>query len=144
MSPADADATRALDRFLDHHPLLEEKLRVRPTLVRDATFLAQRPELRDFVQRNRAAIVRLDTDPRHLLYRALLRQASAPLPIREVEVFGDLLDQEPVLERALNENPESIRDPEFLKRQPALRDFLFRRPRLAAAFSTPSSTEKHD
>jgi hypothetical protein len=140
--PSDTDSTRALDRFLDHHPLLEEKLRVNPQLVGNTTFLAQNPDLRDFARSSPAATARLSTEPRHLLYRALLRQANVPLPMRELEVFSELFDQEPALERALNENPESIRDPEFLKRQPALHRFLLQRPRLAAVFSTPSVVQK--
>jgi hypothetical protein len=138
-----ADTTRALDRFLDHHPLLEDKLRVSPQLVSDAGFLAQNPDLRDFMRSNPVA-VRLSADPRHLLYRALLRQASAPLPIRELEVFDELLDHEPALERALNENPESIRESRFLKRHPALHEFLLQRPRLAAVFLAAPLTEKHN
>lgn len=140
--PSVADATRALDRFLDHHPLSEEKLRVNPQLASDAAFLAENPDLRDFARSNPAAIARLTADPRHLLYRALLRQANAPLPMRELEVFGELFDREPTLERTLNENPESIRDPRFLKRQPALHGFLLQRPRLAAVFSTPPMAQK--
>jgi len=134
--------TRTLDRFLDHHPLLEDKLRVTPRLVSDAAFLAQNPDLRDFAGSNPAAAARLSADPRHLLYRALLRQASAPLPIRELEVFGGLLDQEPALERVLSEKPESIRNPEFLQRQRALHEFLLGQPRLAAVYLTPTVIEK--
>ena len=136
------DATRALDRFLDHHPLLEEKLRVTPRLVDDPDFLTQNPELRDFVRSNPGATARLSIEPRHLLYRALFRQANTPLSLRELEMFAELLDRAPALERTLNEKPESIRDPEFLKRQPALREFLLQRPRLSAAFSTPPLSKK--
>jgi hypothetical protein len=141
--PSAADATRALDRFLDHHPLLEEKLRVSPGLVHDADFLVQNPELRDFARSNPEAVTALNADPRHLLYRALFRQANASLHLREFEVFGELFDHEPPLERALSENPECIRDPEFVKRHLALKEFLLQRPRLAAVFSTPPSAKEN-
>jgi hypothetical protein len=137
-----ADATRALDRFLDHHPLLEEKLRMSPRLVRDEAFLAQNPDLRDFARSNPPAIARLSTERRHLLYRALLRQANVLLPMRELATFGELFDREPALERELNENPEFIREPEFLNRHPALHEFLLQRPRLGVVFSAPPPAKK--
>jgi len=140
--PSAADATHALDRFLNHHPLLEDKLRISPQLGRDEAFLTQNPDLRDFAHSNPAAIARLGTDPRHLLYRALLRQANAPMRMREIAVLDELFDREPALERALNANPELIRDPVFLQRQPALQGFLIEQPQLASAFSTHSSKNK--
>jgi hypothetical protein len=133
--PSAGDATRALDRFLNHHPLLEEQLRISPQLADDATFLARNPDLRDFARSNPDAIKRVSADPRHLLYRALLRQAHAALPMREMAVFDEVFDREPALERALNANPELIRDAAFLQRQPALKKVFRDQPRLAAAFT---------
>ena len=45
-------ALREFDRFLDHHPLLEDRLRLTPALVSQPEFLRGNPELRDFLAAN--------------------------------------------------------------------------------------------
>jgi hypothetical protein len=136
--PAVRRALREFDRFLDHHPLLEDQLRVNPQLSTNQAFLKENPELRDFLRANPKVAEGLKIYPRYFLNRALLRQASAPVSFRELALFRDLFQQQPKLEQELTENPELIRDPVFLESHPALRDFLVQHPVLARVFLPPS------
>lgn len=135
-------ALREFDRFLDHHPLLEERLRLAPQLADDKTFLEKTPELRDFLFANPAVAEGLKIYPRYFLNRALLRQASSPLSFQALAPFKELFQEHPRLEQALNEKPEVIRDPEFLNSHVVLRDFVAQRPALAQAF-LPSAVSPH-
>jgi hypothetical protein len=127
-------ALRELDRFLDHHPLLEDELRLSPALRTDARFLAANPDLRGFLATLPDLSAALQTYPRYFLYRALLREALAPLKHSEIALLGELLDKEPALERSLIRRPAAIRDAPFLAAHPSLRDFLQAHPPLDRVF----------
>jgi hypothetical protein len=127
-------ALREFDRFLDHHPLLEDELRLSPALRTDTRFLAANPDLRGFLVTMPELPAALQTYPRYFLYRALLREALAPLKHSEIARLGDLLDQEPALERSLIRRPAAIRDAPFLAAHASLRDFLQTHPPLDRVF----------
>jgi len=129
---------RDFDRFLDHHPLLEDRLRLSPQLTTDTTFLETHPELRDFLHANPNIAEGLKVYPRYYLNRALLRQASAPVSFHDLGALKDLFQSQPKLEQELNENPELIRDSGFLETHAVLRDFLMQHPALARVFLPPS------
>jgi hypothetical protein len=132
--PAVRRALREFDRFLDHHPLLEDRLRLDLQLAANQAFLEQNPELSDFLRANPNVAEGLKTYPRYFLNRALMRQASAPVSFRELAPFKDLFQEQPKLEQELKENPDSIRDPVFLESHPALRDFLVQHAALGQVF----------
>jgi len=132
--PAVRRALREFDRFLDHHPLLEEQLRLHPRLAANADFLEKTPELRDFLRANPKAAEGLQMYPRYFLNRALLRQANAPLAFADLAPLRDFFVQHPQLEWELTKNPELIRDHVFLDTHPALRDVLTQNPALARVF----------
>src|ERR1017187_365769 len=125
---------REFDRFLDHHPLLEDDLRLDPALTGDNAYLKKHAELCDFLSANPDVVLGLKHYPRYFLYRALLRQANAPLRYSEIAQLRALLDEQPALERALAANPEAIRDPTFLQEHPPLRDFLDQHVELGQVF----------
>jgi hypothetical protein len=135
-------ALREFDRFLDHHPLLEDQLRIDPDLITDKAFLEKTPGLLGFLKENRNVVDGLKLYPRYFLNRAFLRQASAPISFSSLAAFRDLFQQQPTLERALTANPELIRDPAFVKSNAALRDFFAAHPGLAKVF-LPSSVPPH-
>lgn len=134
-SPSAARAAlREFDRFLDHHPMYEELLRLDPRLAANKTFLEKNTELRDFLHSNPNVAEGLKKYPRYYLNRALLRQANAPLSFRDLAPLKDLFHEQPALEQALTQNPALIRDRAFLESHPALRDCLVQHPPLARVF----------
>jgi hypothetical protein len=141
--PAVRLALREFDRFLDHHPLLEDQLRLDGRLIANQAFLAKTPELRDFLRANPNVGDGLKVYPRYFLNRALLRQASTPLSFVELAPFKDLFQQEPKLERELTRNPQLVRDPAFHESHPELREFFVRNPPLARVFLPPSVLSAH-
>ena len=132
-------ALREFDRFLDHHPLLETRLRINSHLVTNKDFLDKNPELAGFFRANPDVADGLKIYPLYFINRALLQQASAPLSFRELAPLRDLLQQQPKLEQALIENPELIRDQEFVDSHLSLHECLVRHPALARVFSPASA-----
>ena len=135
-------ALREFDRFLDHHPLLENQLRLDSQLTASRIFLKDHPELREFLRCNPHVAEGLKVYPRYFLNRALLRQASAPVSFPELAPFRELFREQPALERELTADPELIRDPAFLKSHAPLRDCLAQHPALARVFLPASLSAK--
>ncbi len=127
-------ALREFDRFLDHHPLLEEQLRLNPHLAASTGYLTANPEFGDFLHANPNVMAGLQTYPRYFLNRALLRQASTPVSFAELAPFKELFQAEPKLEHELTVTPEAIRDPKFLASHPVLHEMLKTHPALARGF----------
>lgn len=127
-------ALREFDRFLDHHPLLEDELRLNPALVSDDVYLKENPELHDFLNTNSNVLPGLKYYPHYFLYRALLRQADAPLRHSEIAKLKEVLEQQPSLALELAKKPEAIRDPSFLKTHDLLRDFFAQHPEIGKVF----------
>jgi len=136
-------ALREFDRFLDHHPLMEEQLRQSPQLTADATFLDKSPELEEFFAANPKVVEGLAVYPRYFLNRALMRQASAPVTFADLAPFKELFQQQPALQVELNRNPELVRDPAFQQSHPALINFFGQHPALARVFSSSTLALNH-
>jgi hypothetical protein len=129
-------ALREFDRFLDHHPLPEDDLRLNPNLITDRIYLGKNLELNDFLAANPEVLGGLKMYPRYYLFRALLRQASVPVHYAEIVQLKSVLDAEPEMEKALNRDPESIRSPAFLRAHALLYEFLNQHAILRNAFSS--------
>jgi hypothetical protein len=130
-------ALREFDRFLDHHALLENRLRIDPPLTANKAFLDKNPELRDFLQANPGVMDGLKTYPLYFLNRALLLQANVPLSFSQLAPFKDLFQADRKLEQELTRSPQSIRDPVFVGNHAALGDFFLQHPDLAQVFQPP-------
>jgi hypothetical protein len=131
---------RELDSFCDHHPLTENDLRVRPSLLENAAYLGRNPGLRQFVAANPEVSAALKSEPRHLLHRALLREANVPLKWSEVAQLDHFLNQYPAIEQQLVRNPALIRAHQFLEARPRLRELLEQNAVLARGFLPTAPT----
>ena len=131
---------RELDLFFDHHPLTENDLRVRPSLLENAAYLGKNPALRQFVAANPDVGAAFKSVPRHLLHRALRREANVPLKWSEVAQFDTFLNQFPAIEQQLVGNPALIRSHQFLEARPRLREFLEQNAVLARGFLPSASS----
>jgi hypothetical protein len=132
---------RQLDRFLDHHPLMENDLRLEPKVMTDRQYLGGHPDLQAFLAANPDIVRTLQLEPRHFLHRALLREASVPLKYSEVAQLDPFFETHPAIEREIVQNPAHIRDREYLRLHPALADYLVQRPLLNRVFQ-PEPTDK--
>lgn len=126
-----------LDRFLDHHPLIENDLRVDVTLLENEAYLSRNPPLRQLVAIHPTMGATLRSEPRHLLHRALLREANVPLKWSEAAQLDDFLDQHPVIEHQLATDPMLIRTAGYLAAEPQLRAFLEQNATLSRGFLPP-------
>jgi hypothetical protein len=135
-------ALRELDRFLDHHPLLEDDLRLAPARLGDADYLQSHPELRDFLAANPGVVPALAHEPRHILHRALMLQASEPLRWSEIVQLDPLLDAVAPLEHELARRPELIHDEAFQRTHARLRELLTAHPALGRAFLPAGATRR--
>jgi hypothetical protein len=128
---------RELDRFLDHHPLIENDLRLDVTLLENEAYLNCNPPLRQFVATHPTMGSTLRNEPRHLLHRALLREANVPLKWSEAAQIDAFLDQHPVIGLQLVTDPMLIRSAGFLAAEPQLRAFLAQNAALSRGFLPP-------
>lgn len=146
-APAPADlpamqarrALREFDRFLDHHPLLEDELRLDSRLLTKPAYLETNPALREFLVANRDVVPAVKRWPRYYLHRALVRQANAPLARPDLLPLDGLFDRHPAIEQQLVRAPAAIRDANFLKANPPLNEFLGQHPALARVFPPAGS-----
>jgi hypothetical protein len=125
---------RELDRFLDHHPLIESDLRVDPSLLENQGYLKKNPALHQFLLTNPELGAALQTVPRHFLHRALRREANVPIKWSEVAQLDAFLDQHPAIEQQLVRRPALILKPDFLAAETQLREFLVQHDALARGF----------
>jgi hypothetical protein len=125
---------RELDRFLDHHPLLENDLRLDPRRAIDPVYLSKDPDLQSFLADNPDVIQALQMEPRHFLHRALIREANAPLRYSDIAQLDPFFEAQPAIEREIVANPSRIRDRDYLGLHPPLRDFLTQHSLLCRVF----------
>ena len=137
---ATIEALRELDRFLDHHPLIEVDLRLESCLLESPAYVERHPALHQFLTTNPEVGPVLQTEPRHLLRRALRREANTPLRWSDVIRLDAFFDQNAAVEQQLVRNPALILTPGFLAAEPKLREFLAQDAALARGFLPAAST----
>ena len=129
---------RALDKFLEVNPQIEETLRTNLALMEQEGFKAQYPAWKELVQRRPGVVRALRVEQRFLLHRAFARLARTPLLRAEIAQFDTFLDKNADVARELHRKPALVRDPAFLTAHPALGDFLEKHPALSTALLTPA------
>ena len=130
-----------LDRFLDHHPLIENDLRLTPSLATDNAYLGSNPALQHFLTADPEVIGSLQSEARHLLHRALIRESNTPIQETDVAQLDPLFAEQPAIERQLVEDPARIRDSTYVALHPELGAFLEGHPFLKHVFQPDVTTE---
>jgi len=114
----------SLNQFLDTNPQLEETLRANVDKATDAAFLKLNPAWDQHLKLRPETTRALQVERGFLLHRALARMAGAPLLRDEVAQFDDFLDKNPAIRQQLYKSPRLIRDGAFLTANSALAGFL--------------------
>jgi len=132
-APAERGDLLRLEVFLDQHPFVEARLRENPNLVNDPAFRRNHPVFAEFVARHPGFLAELAASPRWFIHRELIRRSATPVTVAEVAEFDRFLDRHTGIERQLVLRPQLLRTPEFLNRQPELREYLGRHPGVGRA-----------
>ena len=114
----------SLNQFLDTNPQVEDTLRANVDKATDAAFLKLNPAWDQHLKLRPDTIEALRVERGFLLHRALARMARTPLLRDEVSQFDGFLDKNPAIRQQLYRSPRLIRDGAFLTANPALAAFL--------------------
>jgi hypothetical protein len=114
----------SLNQFLDTNPQVEETLRANVDKATDAAFLKLNPAWDQHLKLRPETIRALRVENGFLLHRAMARMAGMPLLRDEVAQFDGFLDKNPAIRQQLYRSPRLIRDSSFLTANPALAEFL--------------------
>src|SRR6185437_11170103 len=150
------DLTRAeiasMDQFLDSHQNIERTLAANPSVISNATFLREHPELQEFL--NNHPQVREEFAENHALFMNREKRfenspadnrADNPPPPRpnpnpdltraEIASMDQFLDSHQNIERTLAANPSVISNATFLREHPELQEFLNNHPQVREEFA---------
>jgi hypothetical protein len=133
----------SMDHFLDSHPEIAEQLRKDPSLIDNRRFVADHPELQEYLQSHPRVSAEFHEHPTVFMHdeerydrREDDRRADAggyyghdrDFDRREVSSFGEFLRGHSTTADALSSNPSLATNREFLETHPDLREYLQAHP----------------
>src|SRR6202050_1668083 len=134
----DRDVTRGelanMDRFLDSHPEIAERLRKDPSLVNDKTFVGDHPALQQFLAEHPGVREEYKENPSAFMnqeQRFDRRQDQTPdrdVTRGELANMDRFLDSHPEIAERLRHDPSLVNDKKFVGDHPALQQFLADHP----------------
>ena len=133
------------DQFLDRHPEIAEQLRHDPSLLSNANFVQNHPELQAFLKDHPAIQRDADQDP-----RALMRQEERfdrrddgrgdrdrdGISQGELEAMRQFLNTHPEIAEQLQKDPKLIDNAKFVDDHSALKQFLADHPGVRHEFDS--------
>jgi hypothetical protein len=136
---------RSFERFLDSHDETAQELYRDPDLVKSERFLEGHSALRNWLEDHPDAAEALRDDPRAIIWRERTttgrereereerRPTTARISERDLESFNAYLDSHDETADLLYQNPELIKDRQFVRDHDALNDWLRDHPDAAEA-----------
>jgi hypothetical protein len=117
------------DTFLDANPSIEKDLKQNPSLLNDATYLANHPALKAFLNGNATVSAAAAKDPKVLMNRLeRFEKSGRDIPKAQLAAFDKFLDQNPSIEKDIHKNPSLLTNATYLANHPALQSFLTANP----------------
>jgi hypothetical protein len=117
------------DTFLDANPAIEKDLKQNPSLLNDATYLANHPELKAFLSSNAAVSTAATNDPKALMHRlAKFERSGRDIPKADLAAFDKFLDQHSSIAKDIRKDPTLLTNASYLSSHPELKDFLAANP----------------
>ena len=124
-NPTARGALPKFAEFLDRNPGIEARLRENPALLNSRPFQRNHPQIAEFLAQNPTTKAELAAKPRWFVHREMTRQAATPTQVAQVDRF---LDQHPGVEKELAQQPQLLRDADFLNSKPELRELVKTKP----------------
>jgi hypothetical protein len=119
----------SFDTFLDANPSIEKDLKQNPSLLNDATYLANHPGLKAFLNGNATISAAAAKDPKALMNRLeRFEKSGRDIPKAELAAFDKFLDQNPSIEKDIRKNPSLLTNATYLANHPELQAFLAANP----------------
>ena len=119
----------SFDTFLDANPSIEKDLKKNPSLLNDATYLANHPALKAFLNGNATVSAAATKDPKALMNRLeRFEKSGRDIPKAELAAFDKFLDQNPSIEKDIHKDPSLLTNATYLANHPALQSFLAANP----------------
>src|SRR5437867_742722 len=124
------------DRFLDTHPEIAKQLQANPSLINNAEWMENHPDLRAFLASHPGVREEIQETPRFFMVRSL-RVVDHQIPPhtpnpditrQELANFDRFLDTHPEIAKQLQANPSLINNAEWMENHPDLRAFLASHP----------------
>ena len=119
----------SFDTFLDANPSIEKDLKQNPSLLNDATYLANHPTLKAFLNGNATVSAAATKDPKALMNRLeRFEKSGRDIPKAQLAAFDKFLDQNPSIEKDIRKNPSLLTNATYLANHPELQSFLAANP----------------
>jgi hypothetical protein len=134
----------SFDTFLDANPSIEKDLKQNPSLLNDATYLANHPALKAFLNGNAAVSAAATKDPKALMNRLeRFEKSGRDIPKAQIAAFDTFLDQNPSIEKDIHKNPSLLTNATYLANHPALQSFLAANPAIQQEITEHSRVFMH-
>jgi hypothetical protein len=117
------------DTFLDANPAIEKDLKQNPSLLNDATYLGNHPELKAFLSSNTAISNAATSNPKALIHRLeKFERSGRDIPKADLAAFDKFLDQHSDIAKDIHKDPTLLTNATYLANHPALQSFLAANP----------------
>lgn len=150
-TPDNDDITRRqvaeMDRFLDGHPEIAEQLRRDPSLINNRGWVAQHPELRDFMQDHPRMADSFRDNPGLFMRDERGYEHSErdnDISRRDIAMMDQFLDKHPEIAEQLRKDPSLVDNRHWVGEHPALKDFLQDHPEMAQAYRSDPNAFMRD
>ncbi len=134
----DRDVTQgelaSMDRFLDSHPEIAERLRKDPSLVNDKKFVQNHPALQQFLADHPGVREEYKENPNAFMHqeerfdRREDQGRDRDVTQGELANMDRFLDSHPEIAERLRKDPSLVNDKQFVQNHPALQQFLSDHP----------------
>jgi hypothetical protein len=132
--------------FLDRHPEIAEQLRKDPSLIDNHRFVADHPQLQEYVQTHRKIADAFRTHPDQFMRdeERYERNQGGDITRRDVLEMNHFLDDHKEIAEQLRKDPSLIDNREWVSSHPALQEYLQSHPAVKEAFRSDPNAFMHD
>ena len=117
------------DTFLDANPAIEKDLKQNPSLLNDATYLSNHPELKAFLAANAGLSAAATNNPKALMKRVeRFERSGRDIPKADLAAFDKFLDQHSAIAKDIRKDPSLLTNATYLANHPELKSFLTANP----------------